>query len=177
MPAALALAPVHRDQVDDSRAALQRLSKGAGRSTVRAARSFVAKVQRAGGWDRRSIDQLFDAIVKARAFASQLMVTGRLTVDADILGRVYLRLGNAARNHCPDAHRWCTDACALLRVRAGDVALQWNTVAKVTALTGMAPDRVGAAEFDHARRAVNDACHVRGMPSSGCNIATIFRRG
>src|SRR3954447_8833493 len=176
MPAALALAPVHRDQVDDYRAALQQLGKGAGRSTIQAARSFAAKLHRAGGWDRLTLDQQIDAIVKARAFASWLIVTGRLTVDADILGRVDLRLGNAARNHCPDTHRWFTDACALLQVRAGDVALQWNTLAKVTALTGVAPHRVGAAEFDHARRAAIDAYHARGMPSSGRNIAAIFHR-
>jgi len=33
-----------------------------------------------------------DAIAKARSFASWMMVTGQLTIDADVLGRVYLRL-------------------------------------------------------------------------------------
>jgi hypothetical protein len=82
MPAALALVPAHRDQVDDYLAALKQLSKGCGRSTVMAARSFAGKLQRAGGWDRLTIDQQIDAIVKARAFASWLIVTGRLTVGA-----------------------------------------------------------------------------------------------
>jgi len=176
MPAALALVPQRRNQVQDYLAAIRRLSKGCGRSTIQAARSFAAKLQRAGGWDALSIDGQVDAIGKARAFASWLMVTGQLTVSADILGRVDLRLGNAAGNYCPDAHRWFTNACALLDVRAGDVALQWNTLAKVTAVTGVAPERVGAAEFEHTRRSIIDAYHARGLPSSGRNIASIFHR-
>jgi site-specific recombinase XerD len=56
------------------------------------------------------------------------------------------------------------------------VALQWNTLAKITALTGVAPDRVGADEFEHARRALVDAYRARGLPSSGRNIASIFHR-
>jgi site-specific recombinase XerD len=176
MPAALALVAQQRDQVEDYIAAIRRLSKGCGRSTIQAARSFAAKLQRAGGWERLSIDQQIDAIVKARAFASWLMVTGQLTVDADVLGRVDLRLGNAAGSHCPEGHRWFVDACARLRVRDGDVALQWNTLAKVTALTGVAPERVGTAEFEYTRRAVIDAYLARGLPSSGRNIASIFHR-
>ncbi|HZN73812.1 MAG TPA: hypothetical protein VFC00_19265 [Micromonosporaceae bacterium] len=147
MPAALALVAQRQNQVDAYLAAVRRLSKGCGRTTIQAARSFAAKLQRAGGWERLSVDEQIAAIVKARAFASWLIVTGQLTVTADILGRVDLRLGNAARNYCPDAYRWFVDVCAVLNVRAGDVALQWNTLAKATALTGVAPDRVGAAEF------------------------------
>jgi site-specific recombinase XerD len=176
MPAALALLPVAADQVEDYLTAVTRLDKGSGRSTVQAARSFAAKLRRAGGWDRLTVDQQIDAIVKARAFASWLMVTGQLRVSADILGRVDLRLGNAAGNHCPQAHRWFTDACAVLNIRDGDVALQWNTLAKVTALTGVAADRVGTAEFEYARRAIIDAYIGRGAPSSGRNIASIFHR-
>jgi integrase/recombinase XerD len=176
MPAALVLLPAVRDQVEDYRTALTQLSKGSGRTTVQAARSFAAKLQRAGGWDRLTFDQQIDAIVKARAFASWLMVTGQLTVSAEVLGRLDLRLGNAAGNHCREAHRWFTGACALLNVRDGDVALQWNTLAKVTALTGVAPDRVGTAEFEHTRRAIIDAYLGRGLPSSGRNIASIFHR-
>jgi integrase/recombinase XerD len=176
MPAAVALVAQQRDQVEDYVAAIRRLGKGCGRSTAQAARSFAAKLQRAGGWERLGVDEQIDAIVKARAFASWLMVTGQLTVSADILGQVDLRLGNAARNHCHDAFRWFTQACALLNVRTGDMALQWNTLAKVTALTGIAPDRVGTAEFEHTRAAIINAYHARGRPSSGRNIASIFHR-
>jgi integrase/recombinase XerD len=34
---------------------------------------------RAGGWERLGVDEQIDAIVKARAFASWLMVTGQLS--------------------------------------------------------------------------------------------------
>jgi len=176
MPAALTLVAQRHDQVQDYLAAIRRLSKGCGRSTAHAARSFAAKLQRGGGWERLGIDEQIDAIVKARAFASWLMVTGQLTVSADILGQVDLRLGNAARSHCPDAYRWFTQGCALLNVRTGDVALQWNTLAKVTALTGIAPDRVGTVEFEYTRAAIIDAYHARGRPSSGRHIAAIFHR-
>jgi integrase/recombinase XerD len=176
MPAALTLVPQRHDQVQDYLAAIRSLSKGCSPSTVRAARSFAAKLQRAGGWERLSVDEQIDAIAKARAFASWLMVTGQLTVTADVLGRVDLRLGNAARNHCQDAHRWFNEVCAVLNVRTGDVALQWNTLAKVTALTGVAPDQVGDREFEHARRATVEAYHSRGRPSSGRNVASIFHR-
>jgi hypothetical protein len=176
MSAALVLLPVVRDQVEDYHTALTLLNKGSGRTTLQAARSFAAKLQRAGGWDRLTLAQQIDAIGKARAFASWLMVTGQLTVSADVLGRLDLRLGNAAGNHCREAHRWFIGACALLNVRDGDVALQWNTLAKVTALTGVAPDQVGTAEFEHTRRAIIDAYLSRGLPSSGRNISSIFHR-
>jgi site-specific recombinase XerD len=176
MPAALRLAPPRRDQVEDYLTAIRHLHKGCGRSTIQAARSFAAKLQRAGGWHRLARDQQVDAIVKARAFASWLMVTGQLAVDADVLGRIDLRLGNAARTHCPDAHRWFTDACAALDITDADTALQWNTLAKITAVTGTAPDHVGTAEFEQARRAIIDAYLTRGLPSSGRNIASIFHR-
>jgi len=110
MPAALALLPVMHDLVEDYLTALTQLSKGSGRSTVQAARSFAARLHRAGGWNRLTLDQQIDAIVKARAFASWLMVTGQLTVSAEVLGRLDLRLGNAAGNHCREAHRWFTGA-------------------------------------------------------------------
>jgi len=99
MPAALTLVAQRHDQVQDYLAAIRRLSKGCGRSTAHAARSFAAKLQRGGGWERLGIDEQIDAIVKARAFASWLMVTGQLTVSADILGQVDLRPGNAPRSH------------------------------------------------------------------------------
>jgi hypothetical protein len=176
MPAALALVSQRHDQVEDYVRAIRGLSRGCGRSTVQAARSFAAKLQRADGWHRLTADEQIDAIVKARAFASWLMVTGQLTVSPEVLGRVDLRLGNAARNYCPEAHRWFSNACAVLDVRTDDVALQWNTLAKVTALTGVAPDQVATGEFEYTRRAIIDTYRNRGQPSSGRNIASIFHR-
>jgi len=176
MPAAVVLMPLRRDQVAQYVATIRALGRGCGDSTVQAARTFAAKLQRAGGLENLSVDAQVDAIVKARAFACWLMVTGQLTVDAEVLGRVDLWFGHAARLYCPDAYRWFTSACAVLNLQPADVALQWNTLAKITALTGEAPDLVGADEFERARRTLVDAYRARGLPSSGRNIASVFRR-
>ncbi len=101
MPAAVALVVENADMVDAYVATLQRAGLRTGRSTVQAARSFCAKVQRAGGWTGLSRARQIDAVAKARAFSSWLMVTCQLTVSADVLGRLDLRLGNAGRNYCP----------------------------------------------------------------------------
>jgi integrase len=129
MPAAVALAVEHIDRVAAYQAAMTAAGRQTGRSTMRAARTFCAKQERAGGWDQLSRGRQLDAIAKARSFASWLMVTGRLTIDAEVLGRVYLRLGTSARVFCPDAHAWFVDACGRIDVRAADIALQWNALA------------------------------------------------
>lgn len=98
MPAAVALAAEHVDLVDSYEAAMRAAGRRTGRSTMQAARTLCAKLERAGGWDRMTRARRLDAIRKARSFASWLMVTGQLTVDADVFGRVYLRLGTAARD-------------------------------------------------------------------------------
>ena len=176
MPAAVAPDAGHVDLVDDYVAAMRAAGRKTGRSTVRAARTFCAKVERAGGFERMSQPHQLDAVRKARAFASWLMVTGRLVVDADVLGRVDLRLGNAARNFCPGAHAFFVGACDRLGTRRDDVTLQWNALAKVTAVTGTAPDQVPGREFEFARRAIVDAYVARGLPASGRNVASIFHR-
>jgi hypothetical protein len=89
MPAAVALCVLDRDRIASYEMAMRAAGRKTGRSTMAAARSFCAKLDRAGGWDRMSRARQLDAIGKARSFASWLMVTGRLTVDADIFGRVY----------------------------------------------------------------------------------------
>ena len=105
-----------------------------------------------------------------------MMVTGQLTIDADVLGRVYLRLGTAARSFCPDAHAWFIDACQRLDVRVGDVALQWNALAMITAVTGVAADEVGDHHFELGSTAIVGAYVTRGLPASGRNMASIFHR-
>ncbi len=176
MPTATVLAAPHRNQVDDFVATLQGVGLRTGRSTVQAARSFCAKLERAGGWAELGRAGQVDAICKARAFASWLMVTSQLTVTADVLGRVDLRLGNAARNYCPSAYAWFVDVCERLSSTAADTALQWNTLAKITAVTATPPEQVGTSEFEAARTAIIDAYVARGLPSSGRNMAAIFHR-
>ena len=113
MPAAHALSDHGATQVEEYVTAMQQAGRQTGRSTVAAARSFSVKLERSGGWHQLSLAQQVDAIEKARSFVSWLLVTAQLTITGDLLGRVDLRLGNAARSHCPDAHTWFTDACAL----------------------------------------------------------------
>lgn len=176
MPAAVALAAEHVDLVADYHAAMRAAGRKTGRSTMQTARTFCAKLERTGGWDQMTRARQLDAIRKARSFASWLMVSGQLTVDADVFGRVYLRLGTAARTFCPDTHAWFVEACDRIEVRDGDIAAQWNSLAMITAVTGVAADRVGDDDFDVASRAVIDAYVARDKPESGRNMASIFHR-
>lgn len=176
MPAAVVLAVEHADLVIRYASALRAVGLKTGRSTVQAARSFCAKLEHAGGFERLSPARQVDAVRKAPAFASWLMVTGRLRVDAEVLGRVDLRLGNAARNFCPRDHAWFVEACQRLKTRPGDIGLQWNTLAKITAVTGTPPGHVGDGQFGSARAAIVSAYVARGLPTSGRNMAAIFHR-
>src|SRR5436190_8264278 len=151
MPAAVVLKLEHADAVADYLAAMRAARRKTGRSTVQAARTFCAKLERAGGWVQLSRSQQVDTIGRARSFASWLMVTGQLTVSADVFGRVDLWLGKSARTFCPAAYTWFVQTCERLGTGPADVALQWNTLAKVTAMTGAAPDQITEREFEHAR--------------------------
>src|SRR5438270_13761831 len=111
MPAAVVLQPAHVDAVAEYVAAMRTARRKTGRSTVQAARTFCAKLERAGGWPQLSCSQQVDAIGKARSFASWLMVTGQLTVSAEVLGGVGLWLGHAARIFCPGCDAWLVRSC------------------------------------------------------------------
>jgi site-specific recombinase XerC len=84
MPAALVLDAEHVDAVVEYLAAMRMRTAGrkTGHSTVRACRTFCAKLQRAGCWEQLSLSTQLDAIRKGRSFASWLIVTGQLAVDA-----------------------------------------------------------------------------------------------
>src|SRR6266849_3471318 len=176
MPAAVVLQPAHVDAVAEYVAAMRTARRKTGRSTVQAARTFCAKLERAGGWEQLSRLEQVDAIGKARSFASWLMVTGQLNVSAEVFGRVDLWLGNAARIFCPAAHAWFVQSCERLTTGTEDVGLQWNTLAKVTAMTGTAPDQITERDFEHARVALINAYAGRGMRASGRNLASVFHR-
>jgi integrase/recombinase XerD len=176
MPAAVVLQPVHVDVVAEYVVAMRAARRKTGRSTVQAARTFCTKLERAGGWEQFSRSQQVNAIGKARSFASWLMVTGQLTVSADVFGRVDLWLGIAARSFCPTAHAWFVQSCERLGTRPNDVGLQWNTLAKMTAITGTAPDQIAEQEFERARVALITAYAGRGLQDSGRNLASVFHR-
>ena len=162
--------------VEDYLVAMRAADRQTGRSTIRAARSCQAKIRRAGGWGRLNRAEQLDAVVKAPSFASWLMVTGRITVDAELLSATDLRLGNAARLYCGDDHRWFCEICSRLEVSGTDTAMQWNTLAKITAITGAAPRAVRDDEFARARTAMTDVYAGRDKPSSGRTMAALFHR-
>jgi len=176
MPAAVALDARHVDLVGEYATAMRTVGRRTGRSTLQAARTFCARVERAGSFEAMTPAGRLDAVRKARSFASWLMVTGRIVVDAGILGRLDLRLGGIARLHCADAHAWFVDACERLGTRPDDIAIQWNALVKVTALTGTPPDRVGDREFASARSAIVAAYAARILPGSGRGMAAHFHR-
>ena len=146
------------------------------RRTQQAAQTFWARLQRAGGWTEIPRAQQVEATRQAPVFAAWLMVTGQLTVTADVLSRVNLQLGMAACHACPDAHTWFVAAAERLGMGSVNTMRQWAALAKITACTGTAPDAVGPAEFTRARTAIVDAFVARRSPNAGKSIAAAFYR-
>ena len=174
-----ATAKLDRDDatvVEDYLAAMRAADRRTGRSTTQAARSCQAKFRRAGGWGRLTSAERLDAVAKAPSFTSWLMVTGRITVAAELLSSTDLRLGNAARLYCADDHRWFREICSRLNISGEDIMVQWNTLAKITAITGAPPRAVTDEHFDAARTAMTTAYARRGKPSAGRTMAAIFHR-
>ena len=176
MPAAVSLSAPSVDLVEAYLRAMRLLGRKTGRSTTQAARSFCVKLERAGGWDQLPLAGQADAVGKARSFVSWLLVTGQLTIPAELMTHLDLRLGVVARGHCPVTYAWFLAAGEQLRLQPFDIALQWNALMKATAITGTNPDRLNDSDFDAAREAIIAAYINRGMPSSGRNMSAIFTR-
>jgi integrase/recombinase XerD len=162
--------------VEDYLAAMRASGHKTGRSTTRSAHTCEAKVRRAGGWAGLTAEQQLDAVVKARSFTSWLMVTGRITVDADLLSRTDLRPGLPARSFCATDYHWFCEACSRIGVSARDTAAQWNILAKVTAITGVAPRAITDEHFDAARAAMITAYARRTRPTAGKNVGAVRHR-
>src|SRR5215211_7615993 len=165
MPAAVQLTAPSATLLEQYLAAMRLLGRKTGRSTTSAARSFCAKIERAGGWEQLTPGRQSDAISKARSFASWLLVTGQLRIDADLMTNVDLRLGVVARGHCPSTYTWFLDATERLHSKPFDIALQWNALMKVAAVTGVAPDRLTDKDLNAARDAIVAAYVNRGCPA------------
>ena len=176
MPAPLVL--THEDDglvaafVGDHHAA----GMGPWRSTVQAARTFCGRVARAGGWVGMGLDAQIDATRRAVRFVSWLLVTGRLVGSSDLLARCDLRLGVAAARYRPSARAWFTEIAQRLDVKQADIDLQWATLAKVTAVTGVLAEQIGTHEFEHAQAALVTAFAARGLPASGRNLTAALYR-
>jgi integrase/recombinase XerD len=175
-PAPLASSGTDHDLVEAYLTAMRSAGRKTGKSTTQAARTFTAKITRAGGFGRMTRARQLDAVAKARSFSSWLMVTGALVVEPSVLGRLDLRLGGIARVYCPKEHAWFTAACRQLGTNDDDISLQWNALMKITAITGVAPMLVGDREFNEARSAIIAAYQDRKLPQAGRGMASHFHR-
>jgi integrase/recombinase XerD len=162
--------------VEEYLTAMRAAGRKTGRSTIQAAHTCQAKIHRAGGWAGLSAEQQIDAVAKARSFTSWLMVTGRITVDAELLSRTDLRPGIPARRFCTTDYHWFTEACSRTGISSRDTAAQWNILAKITAITGVSPCAVTDEHFDAARTAMTTAYARRGKPTADKNVAAVFHR-
>jgi integrase/recombinase XerD len=176
MPAPLSLGADDTSVVEDYLAVMRAAGRKTGRSTTRAAHTCQAKIGRAGGWGGLTAEQQLDAVAKAPSFTSWLMVTGRITVDAELLSGTDLRPGLPARSFCPADYRWFSETCSRIGISSRDTAAQWNILAKVTAITGASPRTVADDHFDAARVAMTTAYARRGKPTAGKNVAAVFHR-
>jgi hypothetical protein len=176
MPAALCLTAEHVEQLERFAADMRAAGRTPWPTTQQAARTFGARAQRAGGFERMPLARQLEAVERAPAFAAWLMVSGRPRASAELIDRANLRLGIAARSYLPAAHRWFCQAAEEVGDRPADISAQWSTLAKVTALTGVAPDTISDAEFEAARSALLAAFSARAAPEAGRNLAASFHR-
>ena len=176
MGAPLPLAADDAAVVEDYLAAMRAAGRKTGPSTTQAAHTCQAKIGRGGGWGGLTAQQQLDAIAKAPSFTSWLMVTGRITVDADLLSRTDLRPGLPGRRFCAADYHWFTQTCSRIGISSRDTAAQWNILAKITAITGAPPCAVTDEHFDTARVAMTLAYTRRGKPTAGKNVAAVFHR-
>ena len=176
MGAPLPLAADDAAVVEDYLAAMRAAGRKTGLSTTQAAHTCQAKIGRGGGWGGLTAQQQLDAIAKAPSFTSWLMVTGRITVDAELLSRTDLRPGLPARRFCAADYHWFTQTCSRIGISSRDTAAQWNILAKITAITGAPPCAVTDEHFDTARVAMTLAYTRRGKPTAGKNVAAVFHR-
>jgi integrase/recombinase XerD len=176
MPAPVVLDVDDAEVVERYLAAMHGAGRRTGRSTTQTARTCQAKISRAGGWGELTRAAQIDTVNKARSFTSWLMVTGQITVDAELLGDIGLRLGIAGRAFLADDYRWFTEICCRLGTSNEDLASQWNILVKTAAITGARLQAVTDDHFLTARTALTAAHAHRGRPSAARTISAHFHR-
>ena len=93
------------------------------------------------------------------------MVTGRITVDAELLSAPACVWATPRRLFCAARLPLVQPKSVLASGSSeADTAAQWNTLVKITAITGVAPRAVNDDEFDTARAALTAAYTRRGRP-------------
>ncbi len=177
MPAPRPLTADEQTVLEQYRADLRRAGLRPWRTTGAAAATFLRRL-RGGGWERRDLAQQLAMTRAAHAapFASWLVVTGQLRVDAGVLVAAGLRLGHAASRHQPGAHDRFRRAAARLSTRSADVRLQWHALVVLAAAVGRTVDRVDGDAFAAGRAALLTAYRARGTRGAGRNPAAILHR-
>ena len=171
------LSTAEQDVVDQYCSELRRLGLRPWRTTRSAAATFSRRL-RNGGWERCSLAQQLALVKVAHAapFASWLIVTGRLHVDARFVVAAGLRLGHAASLYQPLAYERFRQAAARLHIRAADVRLQWHALVLLAAVVGRTVDQVDDEAFSIGRGALLAAYRARECPTAGRNPSAILHR-
>src|SRR5665213_526251 len=110
------------------------------------------------------------------AFASWLMVTGRMAVPATYLAQANLCLGTAARKCHPDLWHRVEKTATMLGSDPTWVRSQWSALVQVAALFGRLPGGLGAADIDRGAEELTVAFSRRGQKKSGHRLRSSFVR-
>jgi len=157
------------------RADLQAAGMFAGHPVTSVARSFFTRVG-VHGWSRLPLPQQCTLPLKDRRVVGWLIVTGRVRPSPDYLVACRPYLGEVAARH----HRAFCEQFSATSAELGFspvvTRLQWSALAKVAALTGLAPRQLTQAAIDAGRDALTAAIgrHRPGSHGRGALSAALF---
>src|SRR5215471_2545513 len=157
------------------RADLQAAGMFAEHPVTSVARSFFTRVG-VHGWSRLPLPQQCTLPLKDRRVVGWLIVTGRVRPSPDYLVACRPYLGEVAARH----HRAFCEQFSATSAELGFspvvTRLQWSALAKVAALTGLAPRQLTQAAIDAGRDALTAAIgrHRPGSHGRGALSAALF---
>lgn len=115
------------------------------------ATAFTLRFGDTAGWRRTSLDERLAAPVALRGIAAFAALSDRLAVDAEYVAIA----GTAWGHHATRVHSRFSTSFAATGHRIGfttkEVQRQWATLAKITAIAGVDPDRLHRHRFNAAR--------------------------
>jgi len=162
--ARLAVSPEAEELVDVFGAELVAAGLTAWPSTMGGARAFCARYTSPERFSAACVEDQLRLPAHLRQFACWLMVTGRMKVSAEYLARADLRLGTVAAHYHVELHARLAATAALLGSDHCWVAAQWNALAQLGALHGVAPAEVTAEQLDTGGTALLAAFARPGHP-------------
>jgi site-specific recombinase XerD len=137
------------------------------------ARAFLLRIGGPSGWSRLSLEQQC-AVSEAResALVTWMITAGHARARPEFLARGYQRLGKVAAWVHPEFHRRFMQVAADVGFAPKVAELQWWAVAKVAAVSGVAPQQLTRATFDAASRELIDAVDRYGARSGRITLRT-----